>query len=283
MNGVVIWLSYMARCCRRSPHATDVCMCMHVRHAGGTEGASRGGIDLCAALSGGSGGGSDGSDGPLGMQLGVVAEWLAEVLALMHGVLEPALLDGAFFSAVSTINNRLVQAFTASETKQLSVAAVRSLAAGLDIIRGFALSAPVESLALLLDQAQQLVALVIQADAWVEAVCSAGGRKSSAGAPEVPWPDEEGGFLHPEVRGMILPRLSLQTIASVLERLESRGPPGGEGGAYGGQQQRQQESRASKVRRQAADNIVRRRAKELARAEAAEEQSQQQLLLSAGK
>lgn len=117
-----------------------------------------------------------------------------------------------------------------------------------------------ESLALLLDQAQQLIALVVQADAWVEAVCANG--SAPAGAPEIPSPDEEGGFLHADVRAMILPRLSLETIASVLERLAPRGS-----GAMRGQQ----ESRASKVRRQGAESAVKKRARELAKLEVASE------------
>ena len=36
--------------------------------------------------------------------------------------------------------------------------------------------------------------------------------------------DDEGGFLHADVREMILPRLALDEIATVLEKLEHRAP-----------------------------------------------------------
>jgi hypothetical protein len=64
-------------------------------------------------------------------------------------------------------------------------------------------------------------------------------------------PDDEGSFLHPEVRAAVMPRLSLDTIAAVLERLDPRVEPN--------------EPRVRKVQRQAAEALLRRRAREIAR------------------
>jgi hypothetical protein len=44
----------------------------------------------------------------------------------MQGVLEPALVDGALFSTLSQLNNRVAAGFTAMETRKISSAAGNS-------------------------------------------------------------------------------------------------------------------------------------------------------------
>ena len=179
-----------------------------------------------------------------------ITEFFGETMGAMDGVLEPALVDGAFFAAFSTLNNRLSAVFTAAEVKRISVGAVHAVSEGLDSLREFADDSPVQSLSLLLDEAQQLVALLVQATAWVEARCA-------SGAPEgLGSPSDEGGFLSEDVRGIVFPRLTLETIATVLDKLNFPIEV--------------QETRQTRQARNAAEGALRRCARELARvAEAA--------------
>ena len=128
-----------------------------------------------------------------------------------------------------------------------SAAAVHAVADGLDALREFADGCPVESLSLLLDEAQQVVALLVQATAWVEAQCTSGGGGAS--------PDEEGGFLEAEVRAIVFPRLSLETMATVLDKLNFPSDPS--------------ESRQLRQTRFAAEGALRKCAQQLVRAEGA--------------
>eukprot|EP01044_Picomonas_judraskeda_P016091 COSAG03_NODE_2803_length_2443_cov_17.970563_1_plen_307_part_10 len=132
----------------------------------------------------------DGSEQEIASHLRGIAAFFAETMRAMVGVLEPAVIDGAFFTAFSTLNNRLSAIFTAADLsyapRRISAAAVHAVADGLDALREFADNCPVQSLALLLDEAQQLVALLVQATAWVE------GQSSGNGGGR---PDGEGGFL----------------------------------------------------------------------------------------
>ena len=116
-----------------------------------------------------------------------------------------------------------------------------------DHIRDFAEESEIDSLGMLLDTTQQYVALVAQATAWTEA------RAVSTSSVAL-GPDDEGSFLHADVRSSVLPRLSLTDIAAVLDKLEPRSDPS--------------ESRNQKVQRQAAEGLLRRRARELAQREA---------------
>ena len=163
----------------------------------------------------------DGSEQEIAAHLRSISAFFAETMRAMQGVLEPAVIDGAFFTAFSTLNNRLSAIFTAADLsyapRRISAAAVHAVADGLDALREFADNCPVESLALLLDEAQQLVALLVQATAWVEAQSSGngGGR-----------PDDEGGFLEvrfsPKLRHPCHARRSVLIATVLLESLGRR-------------------------------------------------------------
>ncbi len=192
-----------------------------------------------------------GAEQEIAAHLKSIAAFFAETMRAMEGVLEPAVIDGAFFAAFSTLNNRLSAIFTAADLsyapRRISAAAVHAVADGLDALREFSDSCQVESLSLLLDEAQQVVALLVQATAWVEAQCISGGGGGR--------PDDEGGFLEADVRGIVFPRLSLETIATVLDKLDFPSDPS--------------ESRQVRQARYAAEGALRKCAQQLVRSEGA--------------
>jgi hypothetical protein len=96
-------------------------------------------------------------------QLEVVVDFLRATLSSMDGVLEPALVDGAFFAAFNSLNTQIAAVFSAEETRSISASAVAALAEGLEVVREFAEESEIDSLPMLLDTTQQLVALVAQA------------------------------------------------------------------------------------------------------------------------
>lgn len=113
---------------------------------------------------------------------------------------------------------------------------------------------------MLLDEAQQLVALLVHATAWVESRCAditGGGSSSNNGngnSDNDSRPDNEGGFLDADVRGIVFPRLSLETIATVLDKLNFPVDP--------------QDDRAKRQARSAAEGALRKCAQQLVRVEA---------------
>ena len=64
-------------------------------------------------------------------QIEAVADFFRNSLSMMQGVLEPALVEGAFFAAFNALNSHITDAFTAPTTKSISAAAVAALADGL--------------------------------------------------------------------------------------------------------------------------------------------------------
>lgn len=117
------------------------------------------------------------------------------------------------------------------------------------MLRGWAADTGIDSLGQLLDEAQQLIALLIQAAAWVEKGSHAAGMQ----------PDDEGCLLHRDIRDAIYPRIPLKTIVTTIGKLTVQAGGDGRGG---------KESGSAKRQRQSAVAALRRRAKELESREA---------------
>ena len=92
----------------------------------------------------------------------VSAEGTDEQASSGDGVLEPALLEGICFAALNSVNTKLCAALTGPEVDRLAAAAVYAAADGLGMLRGWAADTGIDSLSQLLDEAQQLIALLIQ-------------------------------------------------------------------------------------------------------------------------